>query len=89
MRKHRSNAIVFLAGMAVCLALVATWYGWLVDPATAQGLNTEADAGRFEVASWATPNSERGAYVVNSQTGDVFFIVEMNKPKYIGRAAME
>ena len=86
MRKHGSNAIMFLAGVSVCLALVVTWCGWLMEPAAAQGLAKEAAISRFEVSSWATPNSERGAYVVDSQTGDVFFIVETEKPQYLGRA---
>ncbi len=86
MRKHGSNAIMFLAGVLACLALVVTWFGWLMEPATAQGRAKEAATSRFEVSSWATPNSERGAYVVDSQTGDVFFIVETEKPQYLGRA---
>ena len=85
MRSNSSKTIVFLVGVLVGLLAVIGWSQFIEQPAAAQAKGNEVIPVRFAVSSWATNNTS-GAYVVDGATGDVFYIGNMEKPRYCGRA---
>ncbi|WP_088255579.1 hypothetical protein [Fimbriiglobus ruber] len=66
--------------------------GELYRPLAAQPAAKPPEAARYQISSWGYSSSlgggalsERGAYIVDTQTGEVFAIVGDQKPRSIGK----
>jgi hypothetical protein len=80
-----SKPSVFLAGVVVGVAAVLIWGGRpIAQPAAAQAPK-EAEAGPFVLSAFVVDNKLEG-YLVNQQTGEVFFLDGTHKPIPCGRA---
>jgi hypothetical protein len=68
-----------LAGLAV-----GHLWGGATNHANAQPPARAADHGRYWASSWAT-NVAHGVYVVDTQTGEVFSVVNEGRPTSLGK----
>lgn len=90
MRKHRSAALV--CGGAATGVLGAVLFGSSPEqPAWAQPAPA-GSIGRYQISTYgydlgtggSGSQAERGAYILDTQTGEVFVIVNTNAPRIVG-----
>jgi hypothetical protein len=84
MNNGGSKGMVFLAGVLVGFVVLLVAGRVAESPATAQPAVKDARP-RFSITSCATKDVPF-AFVVDSETGDVFQIDQRDKPVYLGRA---
>ena len=81
---------LFLGGSLLAVALAAFLLGGssgppaVAQPPAAAG---GAAAGRYQMTSFVLQNQTPGAYILDTQTGEVFQVVGKNPPESIGSVA--
>ena len=84
---NQSRAAILVAGIVAGWAIGHWGTGRGIEPAAPQAA-ANAAGDRFQVSSWAAGTNagwNYGAYVVDGQTGEVFFIERNAAPKSLGR----
>jgi hypothetical protein len=80
-----SSSAVLVAGGFVAAFMLG---GWLNAPTQAQPPAPVAGPSieRFQISSFASDGTSCGAYILDTQTGDVFQVVGKQPPTFIGSA---
>ena|ERR1700722_11843503 len=97
---QRSRVLLILAGFVAGVGGTLLFTGGLLPPVqaqkpgptTIQGAAKPKEAGRYQISAWSvgglTPPGKlqvsHGAYVIDSQTGEVFSVNTIEKPKSVG-----
>jgi hypothetical protein len=81
---HRSRVILVGLGFTAGLSCGALWGCGAATPAHDRPLK-ESVTGHYHVAAWGGA-SGHGAYIVDTQTGEVYAVVENHKPERVGKA---
>ena len=86
----QQRRVFFLGGSLLAVALAAFLLGGLSGrPAVAQppAAAPPPAAGRYQMTSFVLQNLTPGAYILDTQTGEVFQVVGKNPPESIGSVA--
>ncbi len=100
---ERSRVLLILAGVVVGVGATLLFTGgWgqpvqaqKPGPTTIQGAAKPKEAGRYQISAWSVgapdPTGKmrvsHGAYIIDSQSGEVFTTTNEGKPKSIGSVA--